>query len=137
MAKRNYELMFILSPELTEEETDALLNRIRGYLAEAEGDILNSEKWGTRRLAYQIEGHKEGEYYLLHFAMEPRKIAGFERSLLLAEGILRELVTRLDIMPQSAQPQEASPEAEESAPAAEAEEATDENVASTSTEETE
>jgi small subunit ribosomal protein S6 len=88
--------MFILSPELSEEEVENLLERIRGYLAEAEGQVFSEESWGLRRLAYSIQDHREGRYYLVHCTMNPLKVTEFERQLVLLEGLLRELVTRFE-----------------------------------------
>lgn len=103
MVIRKYELMFIVNPELSEEELESLLERIKGYLTDAKADILSFRLWGFRRLAYSIRGHKEGRYYLAQFAMDTQKLAPFEHSLqLLSEGVLRELVTCLpdDFVPE-------------------------------------
>lgn len=94
--QRNYELMFIISPELNEEESEDLLGRIRGYLEQAGSQIFSFKSWGIRRLAYPIKGNKEGHYHLVHFSMPTENMAGFRRSLLLAEGVLREMVTLAD-----------------------------------------
>lgn len=88
--------MLILSPELDEAATEALLERIRGYLAQAKATVTSFNTWGLRRLAYPIKRQKEGRYYLVNFTAEPRLVKEFERNLLLAEGVLRELVIRLD-----------------------------------------
>jgi small subunit ribosomal protein S6 len=88
--------MFIVNPELGEEETEALLQRIRGYLVDAGGDVTFSDDWGVRRLAYQIKGQREGHYYLTRFTMDSGEVKEFERRLLLAEDVLRTLIVRLD-----------------------------------------
>jgi len=93
LATKNYELLFILNPDLKEEEETALLQRIKGYLGEVGGEAFHTESWGLRRLAYAIKHKKEGRYHLVRFAMEPSQIATFERNLLLMEGVLRELLT--------------------------------------------
>ena len=100
---RTYELMFILSSELNEEETEAMEERIRGYLENAEAEILDFKDVGLRRLAYTIKGQKEGRYYLAHFKIDPQRVKEFERSLQLLEVVLRELITRVDTLPASAQ----------------------------------
>ena len=91
--KRSYELMFIVNPELSEEENESLLERVRGYLEQAGSQIYSFKSWGIRRLAYALKGFREGHYYLVHLTMPTENVAGFRRSLLLAEGILREIVT--------------------------------------------
>jgi len=99
LAKRDYELLFIVSPALNEEEREALLNRVRGYLTEGQAEILRFEPWGLRRLAYAIRKQREGYYYLVHFSMDAESVKPFERNLLLVEGVLRELILRLDEVP--------------------------------------
>jgi small subunit ribosomal protein S6 len=88
--------MFILNPELGEEETENLLERVKGYLEQADSQIISLKSWGLRRMAYTIKGVKEGHYYMVRFAMPPENVTSFRRSLVLAEGILRELVIRLE-----------------------------------------
>ncbi len=132
MLSRNYELMFILDPELSAEDSQTLLNRIQGYLTESNGQLLHIEDWGVRRLAYAIQHRREGHYYLLYFSMDSVKVPSFERNLHLVEGILREIVVRTEKVPEKRQqtlpqaieheaeaPAEPEPEApaEEEAPA--------------------
>ncbi len=96
MVTKKYELMFILAPDLNEEAQKGFIDRIQGYLAEAEATVYNFKLWGFRRMAYTIHGHKEGRYYVTQFAMDTQKLAPFEHSLrMLSEGILRELITCL------------------------------------------
>lgn len=100
MVTRNYELLFIVSPELTEESLEALLNRVQNYLLEAGAAISEFRNWGTRRLAYTIKGFRDGRYYLARFAMPTSTIKDFERRLLLLEGVLRELIILVEDAPE-------------------------------------
>ena len=94
--KNNYELLFVINPTLSEEDKEALLNRVKGYLAQADADVLSFKSWGLRRLAYTLKSQKEGQYYLVQCAMLSEKVSEFRRSLTLAEGVLREMVIRVD-----------------------------------------
>lgn len=94
--KNNYELLFVINPTLSEEDKESLLNRVKGYLAQADADVLSFKSWGLRRLAYTLKNQKEGQYYLVQCAMVPEKVSEFRRSLTLAEGVLREMVIRVD-----------------------------------------
>jgi small subunit ribosomal protein S6 len=94
--KQNYELLFIINPTLSEEDKESLLNRVKGYLEQADGEVFSFKSWGLRRLAYTIKNQKEGQYYLVQCAMTPEKVSEFRRSLILAEGVLREMVIRVD-----------------------------------------
>lgn len=88
--------MFILNPTLSVEEAEALLTRVKGYLEQADSQVDSFKSWGVRRMAYAIKGVKEGHYYLVRFAMPPENVTAFRRSMVLAEGVLRELVIRLE-----------------------------------------
>ena len=93
---RNYELTYILDPELSDEEIETLTTRFESYLEEGNGTIIHKEEWGPRRLAYPIKNKREGRYYHMKFSMDSRNLKEFERNLLLAEGLMRELIVRLD-----------------------------------------
>jgi small subunit ribosomal protein S6 len=93
---RNYELMFIASPELNEEGLEALVERIQRYLEGANAEILSFKSWGMRRLAYVIKGQHEGRYYLVHFAADSEAVNDVDQSLGIIEGLLRHMVTRLE-----------------------------------------
>lgn len=94
--KHNYELLFIINPTLSEEDKENLLNRVKGYLEQADGEVFSFKSWGLRRLAYTLKNQKEGQYYLVQCAMTTEKVSEFRRSLTLAEGVLREMVIRVD-----------------------------------------
>jgi len=94
--KNNYELLFVINPTLSEEDKESLLNRVKGYLEQAGAEVLSFKSWGLRRLAYTLKNQKEGQYYLVQCAMLTEKMSEFRRSLTLAEGVLREMVIRVD-----------------------------------------
>jgi small subunit ribosomal protein S6 len=88
--------MFIADPELEDDSTEALVERVKGYIEEGDGTPIKVDDWGLRRLAYTIENRREGRYYLVHFAMPTENVKELERRLLLADGIIRELIVRLE-----------------------------------------
>jgi small subunit ribosomal protein S6 len=87
--------MLVVSTELDEEALDTLLQRVQRYLDAADAQVFSFRSWGTRRLAYTIQGQREGRYYLVHFAVDTQAIDRLERNLRLAEGILRHMITRM------------------------------------------
>jgi small subunit ribosomal protein S6 len=99
LTKRNYELMLVLSPELDETTLDALIDRIKRFLENAQAQVLSFKSWGLRRMAYVILGHREGRYYLVHFTSDSENTIELERNLTFTEGILRHLLTRAEHMP--------------------------------------
>ncbi len=86
--------MYVISPRLMVEETDSAIERIQGLVEAAGGEILMTDNWGRRRLAYPIKHHFEGTYVLTHMTLPPDRVAGFERSMHLNESVLRHLVVR-------------------------------------------
>ena len=127
MVTRNYELMFIANPELDEEGAEALLQRVRGYMEEMRGAIVKFDDWGMRRMAYAIQNFREGHYYLVYFTMDTDQVKEFERRLILIEGVIREIIIRLEeeVVPPEAEVEiesqveaEAEPMVEEPAPTA-------------------
>ena len=99
MTKRNYELMLVLSPELDENGLENLIERIKQFIDNAQAKLLSFKSWGLRRLAYMIQGHRDGRYYLVHFSGESENCSELERNLTLTEGILRHLLTIADTVP--------------------------------------
>jgi small subunit ribosomal protein S6 len=91
-----YELVYIIQPDLNEEETKAVDDRITQSIVNNGGQILSTEVWGRRKLAYPIRKHFEGYYTLHNVEMPPTSVAEVERILRLTEDVLRFLVIRPD-----------------------------------------
>ncbi|MEN6392481.1 MAG: 30S ribosomal protein S6 [Anaerolineaceae bacterium] len=90
---REYELIFIVHPDLDENAFKEIVDRVTGWITEGGGQVLKADFWGKRQLAYPIKKHKEGQYMFLHIMMEPAFSAQLERNLRLSEPILRFLIT--------------------------------------------
>lgn len=93
---RTYELMVITDPELDEEASQALQERITRLVSQHGGELKSTEPWGRRRLAYTIDGHTEGVYTLFTFEGGERAPAELSRLLRLTEGVLRHMIVRTD-----------------------------------------
>jgi len=93
---RQYELVFIVKPDLEEEAFEALVGKVRG-IAETNGaEVIKLEKWGKRRLAYEIKDYHEGFYEIMIFKGEPAVAAELDRILKITEQILRHMIVRED-----------------------------------------
>ena len=92
---RDYELVVIISPEVTDEEFPVTLDKMNQFITDRGGSITEVNQWGRRKLAYPIGNFMEGNYVLTQFKMEPKQTAEFEASLRLTEEILRHLLVRL------------------------------------------
>ena len=93
---RDYELVFIISPEVEDEALEAAVNNVSKFITGKEGVISGIEKWGKRRLAYPIKHFVEGNYVLTRFKMRPMWSKELEANLQISEEILRHLLIRLD-----------------------------------------
>ena len=91
---RAYELMFIARPDLEEGEYDRLVERTSSIIQERGGSVENVDKWGKRRLAYEIAGSNEGYYVVVGFAGGSECVAELDRILKITDGVLRHLVVR-------------------------------------------
>ena len=89
---REYELVFIVHPELDENAFTELVNRIKAWVTDDGGEIAKTDIWGRRKLAYPIRKQSEGLYVLLHTKMNPKYGAQLERNLRFLEPILRFLL---------------------------------------------
>ena len=93
---REYEVVFIIHPDLDETATNEILERVKGWITEAGGTILKVEPWGKRKLAYPIRKQNEGQYYLFNTQMAPTFISEMERNLRFLEPVMRFLITAVE-----------------------------------------
>jgi len=90
---REYELIFIVHPDLEETATNEVVERVQGWITEAGGKINKVDPWGKRRLAYPIRKQNEGQYFFLLIQIAPSDIAELERNLRFLEPVMRFLIT--------------------------------------------
>jgi small subunit ribosomal protein S6 len=81
--------MLILPPEADEAVVSGALDRITRIVSEKGGAVGNVDRWGRRRLAFEIERQNEGYYVVAEFTAEPEAITELERTLHLADEVLR------------------------------------------------
>lgn len=91
-----YELLYIIRPDLDEEATTALVERLGGLVTSNGGANLTVEKWGKRRLAYEIKDYKEGQYILMNFEGEGSTSQEIERVMKISDDVIRFLTVRKD-----------------------------------------
>ena len=90
-----YEVLFIINPNLAEDETAALVEKFKA-MVEAEGTLTEVNEWGKRRLAYPIEDLNEGYYFLMTFESKPELPAELDRVMKITDGIMRCLITTVE-----------------------------------------
>src|SRR5579883_3223184 len=93
---RDYELGFILNPEVNEEQTRSILERIEQIVTNHGGQVMRVNQWGRRRLAYPIQHNRDGFYVFLDMILTPETVSELDRTLKVSEEVLRHLITRRD-----------------------------------------
>ena len=93
---REYEIMLILDPEADESVVVSAVERITGVISAGGGAVGNIDRWGKRRLAYEIDKRTEGYYVVVRFTADPSVVTELERVLRLADEVIRFKVVRRD-----------------------------------------
>ncbi len=93
---RIYEELFILKPDVPEEEIDPFVETLRTQLIATGATVDKVEKWGKRRLAYRVDKYREGFYVLFQFTAPPETVKELERRLRVADSVLKFLTVRID-----------------------------------------
>ena len=90
----NYEGLFIIKPELKEEDTKNVIKSISDAITKGGGAIKKEENWGKKQLAYPVKKSKEGYYYKVDFDLDGAQVAKIETAYKLNTDILRTMITR-------------------------------------------
>ena len=93
---REYELIFIVHPDLEETATNEVVDRVKNWITEAGGTIDKVDPWGKRKLAYPIRKQNEGQYFLMLIQIAPSSVAELERNLRFLEPVMRFLITAVE-----------------------------------------
>ena len=114
--RRDYELGFILNPEVSEEQNSSILERIQQIVNNHDGQVVRINQWGRRRLAYPIEHQRDGFYVFFDMILTPETVSELDRNLKVTEEVLRHIIIRRD--PKIAQKEREEREARAAAQAA-------------------
>ena len=94
---RMYETIYIVQPDLGDEEIKALSTKVQDIIANMNGDFKRLEDWGVRKLAYPINKSPRGRYFYLRFDGDSPLIAELERRLRLDDKVYRYQSVKLDV----------------------------------------
>jgi len=118
---KKYETIFILNPDLDEEQTQSTIEKAKGIITQTNGEILKVEDWGKRKLAYPVKKKDKGHYVLIHFSGSPALLSELERNFRVMDAVIKFQSVRLDERrasftesPLPEEPSEEEPVAEES-----------------------
>jgi len=93
---RNYELMYVIKPDLEEEKLAEVVEKYNNLIANNKGEVVAADKWGKRRLAYEINDYREGIYMLVNFKGEAETAAEIDRIMKISDEILRFMIINKD-----------------------------------------
>ncbi len=93
---KKYEIMYIINPTVLEEGREALIAEVNELLTANGAVVSKTEKWGERKLAYEINKKKSGFYVLTTFEIDGLKLAEIEAKLNINEPIIRYMIVKLD-----------------------------------------
>jgi small subunit ribosomal protein S6 len=93
---RQYELIYVIAPDVDDAGVADLHARVEGIVTAGGGQIDKTDNWGRRRLAYEIDRHREGTYVLELFTGSGAIVSELDRRLKVADNVLRYLIVRVD-----------------------------------------
>jgi len=96
MSAHKYELMFIADHELDERGLKKLTEQYLELVTKEGGSVENTDIWGRRKLAYEIDGKTEGNYVVVNYTTTPEVSAELDRVLNLNESVVRTKILRKD-----------------------------------------
>ena len=96
MQQRTYEVMFIVRPDMQDEDVDKLVANLESNANTAGAKIQTTERWGKRKLAYDVRRFSEGNYILLKVDADGKAIHEVERRLRVAEPVIKFITVRTD-----------------------------------------
>lgn len=90
----NYEVLYILSPSISDEERDATIAKFKAYIETNGGQVAGIDKWGLKTLAYPIKFKKEGHYVLMTYSAPAEASIAMGKLMLITDNILRHIIVK-------------------------------------------
>ena len=94
-----YESIFIVRPSLSDEDTNKLIEKMKGVLDRCGATLVKLENWGKKKLAYEVKRERKGTFVYLHFRSGGNGVGELERSYRLEDSVLKFLTVRMDVEP--------------------------------------
>lgn len=92
----NYESIFVLKPSLEEDARVQIIEKFQAIITKGGGELVKTEEWGLKRLAYEVQKLREGYYVLVQFKANPDLPKELERNYKIADEVIRYIVVNLD-----------------------------------------
>lgn len=109
MKKLVYETMYILRPDMNEEQTEVAIAKYQNFLRENSVELVETQHRGKRRLAYEIGKYREGIYIQMNYSCDGKLVGALERNMRLSDEVIRYLTIKQEV--REPQPEPAPAEA--------------------------
>jgi small subunit ribosomal protein S6 len=93
---REYEVVFIVQPDLDETALNGVVDKVKGWIVDSGGSVEKVESWGKRKLAYHIRKQRDGLYMFIKAHMSPTYSQELDRNMRFLEPIMRFLITAVE-----------------------------------------
>lgn len=90
---REYETLFVINPDLTDDAANVIIDRVKGVLERMNAQTLREERWGKRKLAFEVRKHTRGNYTMVHYIGPVGVVSELERTLRNQDEVIRFLTT--------------------------------------------
>jgi small subunit ribosomal protein S6 len=90
-----YETVFIAEPEIPVDQVDQMVGKIKQTITAHQGSVTGEDRWGRRRLAYPIHGHREGFYVVLNYTADNAVVSEIEHFFNVTDSVIRHLTVRI------------------------------------------
>ena len=91
---RKYEVVYIIRPDLDEEANTAVIDRFSDLVATQGGEVLKIDKWGKRRLAFEVKDFREGFYVVMHIDAQSAVATELDRVFKISDSVIRHIIVR-------------------------------------------
>lgn len=91
-----YEGTFIIAPELDEAAVQEVIEKVKGIVASHEGEIIDLENWGMKKLAYEVKKRRTGNYYCMHFNGNTATVDELSRNFRIMDSVIKYMIIRLE-----------------------------------------
>ncbi len=92
---RKYEVVYIIKP-LEEEANNAVIAKFETLLKNNGAEIEKIDRWGKKRLAYEVSGQMDGFYCLVHFTSAPAAVAELDRVMKISDDVIKHMIVKID-----------------------------------------
>jgi small subunit ribosomal protein S6 len=91
-----YESIFIINPNISDDETSAVIKKMQDVVAKQGGEMTKFEDWGKKKLAYEVKKQKRGHYVFFQFKGAPAAISELERTYKLTDAVIKYISVKLE-----------------------------------------